>query len=80
MAVADETQQMLEYSSQPAAKSQELYAPRQLREVNHKLTQLVQKDVFAHGHEPHTGIDPVFSDFAPWTDEARQRSCWDNSR
>ncbi len=41
MAVADETAQMLEYSSQLEAKSQELSrTARQLRDANEKLTQL----------------------------------------
>jgi Na+/proline symporter/nitrogen-specific signal transduction histidine kinase len=63
MAVADETQQMLEYSSQLEAKSEELSrTARQLREANEKLTQLsIQKDAFLSqiSHELRTPMTSV---------------------
>ncbi len=48
MAVADETAQIMEYSSQLETKSQELsHTARQLRNANDKLTQMsAQKDTF----------------------------------
>ena len=47
MAVADETAQIMEYSSQLEAKSEELTrTARQLKEANEKLTELsIQKSV-----------------------------------
>ncbi len=68
MAVADETAQMMEYSSQLEAKSSELAkTARQLREVNEKLTDLsVQKDAFLSqvSHELRTPMTSIraFSD------------------
>ncbi len=68
MAVADETAQMMEYSSQLEAKSSELSkTARQLREVNEKLTNLsVQKDAFLSqvSHELRTPMTSIraFSD------------------
>jgi Na+/proline symporter/nitrogen-specific signal transduction histidine kinase len=63
MAVADETQQMLEYSSQLEAKSEELTrTARQLREANEKLTQLsIQKDAFLSqiSHELRTPMTSI---------------------
>jgi hypothetical protein len=65
MAVADETQQMLEYSSQLEAKSEELSrTARQLREANDKLTQLsIQKDAFLSqiSHELRTPMTSIRS-------------------
>ncbi|RME17006.1 MAG: sodium:solute symporter [Alphaproteobacteria bacterium] len=63
MAVADETQQMLEYSSQLEAKSEELArTARQLGEANAKLTQLsIQKDAFLSqiSHELRTPMTSI---------------------
>ncbi len=63
MAVADETAQMLEYSSQLEAKSSELTrTARQLREANEKLTELsVQKDAFLSqiSHELRTPMTSI---------------------
>jgi signal transduction histidine kinase len=63
MAVADETAQIMEYSSQLEAKSQELArTARQLRQANEKLTQLsVQKDGFLSqiSHELRTPMTSI---------------------
>ncbi len=63
MAVADETAQMLEYSSQLEAKSRELArTARQLRDANAKLTELsVQKDAFLSqiSHELRTPMTSI---------------------
>ena len=63
MAVADETAQMMEYSSKLEEKSAELErAARQLREVNEKLTDLsVQKDAFLSqiSHELRTPMTSI---------------------
>ncbi len=63
MAVADETQQMVEYSARLEAQSQELTrTARQLREANRKLTQLsVQKDAFLSqiSHELRTPMTSI---------------------
>ncbi len=63
MAVADETAQMLEYSSQLEAKSTELArTARQLREANAKLMELsVQKDAFLSqiSHELRTPMTSI---------------------
>ncbi len=63
MAVADETAQIMEYSSQLEAKSQELTrTARQLRDVNQKLTQLsLQKDDFLSqvSHELRTPMTSI---------------------
>ncbi|MDQ7071152.1 MAG: histidine kinase dimerization/phospho-acceptor domain-containing protein [Rhodobacterales bacterium] len=63
MAVADETAQMMEYSSQLEAKSTELTrTARQLRAVNEKLTQIsVQKDAFLSqvSHELRTPMTSI---------------------
>lgn len=63
MAVADETAQMMEYSSQLEAKSGELArTARQLRQANDKLTQLsVQKDAFLSqiSHELRTPMTSI---------------------
>ena len=63
MKVADETQQMMEYSSQLEAKSAEQErTARQLREVNEKLTALsVQKDAFLSqiSHELRTPMTSI---------------------
>jgi signal transduction histidine kinase len=63
MKVADEAAQIMEYSSQLAAKSQELErTARQLREVNEKLTQLsIQKDAFLSqiSHELRTPMTSI---------------------
>ena len=63
MAVADETAQMMEYSSQLEDKTAELgRAARQLREVNDKLTDLsVQKDAFLSqiSHELRTPMTSI---------------------
>ncbi len=65
LAVADETAQMMEYSSQLEAKSAELTrTARQLRAVNEKLTQLsVQKDAFLSqiSHELRTPMTSIRS-------------------
>lgn len=65
LAVADESAQMLEYSSQLEAKSAELTrTARQLREANDKLTQLsVQKDAFLGqiSHELRTPMTSIRS-------------------
>ncbi|MEE9426897.1 MAG: ATP-binding protein [Paracoccaceae bacterium] len=63
MAVADETAQMLEYSSQLESKSQELArTARQLRDANQKLKELsVQKDAFLSqiSHELRTPMTSI---------------------
>ena len=63
LAVADETAQMMEYSSQLEAKSSELTrTARQLRVANEKLTQLsVQKDAFLSqiSHELRTPMTSI---------------------
>ena len=63
MAVADETAQMMEYSSQLEAKSDELtITARQLREANEKLTALsIQKDSFLSqiSHELRTPMTSI---------------------
>ena len=63
MAVADETAQMMEYSSRLEAQSEELSrTARQLREVNQKLTRLsVQKDAFLSqiSHELRTPMTSI---------------------
>jgi len=63
MAVADETAQIMEYSSQLEAKSEELSrTARQLREANEKLTALsVQKDAFLSqiSHELRTPMTSI---------------------
>jgi Na+/proline symporter/signal transduction histidine kinase len=75
MAVADETAQMMEYSSQLEAKSTELSrTARQLREANDKLTQLsVQKDAFLSqiSHELRTPMTSIraFSEILRDTEE-----------
>jgi len=65
MAVADESAQILEYSSQLEAKSGELTrTARQLREANEKLTALsVQKDAFLSqiSHELRTPMTSIRS-------------------
>lgn len=65
MAVADETAQMMEYSSQLEAKSRELEATAsQLRDANEKLTELsVQKDAFLSqiSHELRTPMTSIRS-------------------
>ncbi|GAA3878115.1 sensor histidine kinase [Celeribacter arenosi] len=63
MAVADETAQIMEYSSQLETKSEELArAARQLREANEKLTALsIQKDAFLSqiSHELRTPMTSI---------------------
>ncbi|WP_435229150.1 ATP-binding protein [Pseudopelagicola sp. nBUS_20] len=63
MAVADETAQMMEYSSQLEAKSKELTrTARQLRQANEKLTQISeQKDAFLSqvSHELRTPMTSI---------------------
>jgi Na+/proline symporter/signal transduction histidine kinase len=63
LAVADESAQLLEYSSQLEAKSAELSrTARKLREANEKLTQLsVQKDAFLSqvSHELRTPMTSI---------------------
>jgi len=63
MKVADETAQMMEYSSQLEAKSEELArTARQLRDANAKLTELsVQKDAFLSqiSHELRTPMTSI---------------------
>ncbi|MCB1338366.1 MAG: sodium:solute symporter [Maritimibacter sp.] len=63
MAVADEAQQILEYSSQLEAKSEELTrTARKLQEANEKLTQLsIQKDAFLSqiSHELRTPMTSI---------------------
>jgi signal transduction histidine kinase len=63
IAVADETAQMMEYSSRLEAQSQELSrTAARLREANHKLTQLsVQKDSFLSkvSHELRTPMTSI---------------------
>ncbi len=62
MAVADETAQMMEYSSKLETKSEEqARTARQLRQVNEKLTQIsVQKDAFL-GQVSHELRTPMTS-------------------
>ncbi len=75
MAVADETAQIMEYSSQLEAKSQELArTARQLRQANEKLTQIsVQKDGFLSqiSHELRTPMTSIraFSEILRDTDD-----------
>ncbi|MEL7389746.1 MAG: ATP-binding protein, partial [Pseudomonadota bacterium] len=63
MAVADETAQIMEYSSQLEAKTEEqARTARQLQQVNEKLTQLsVQKDAFLSqiSHELRTPMTSI---------------------
>ncbi|MBY4892545.1 sodium:solute symporter [Rhodobacteraceae bacterium N5(2021)] len=63
LAVADETAQIMEYSSQLEAKSEELaQTARRLREANAKLTELsVQKDAFLSqiSHELRTPMTSI---------------------
>ncbi|MGB8621882.1 MAG: ATP-binding protein [Paracoccaceae bacterium] len=63
MAVADETAQIMEYSNQLEAKSEELSrTARQLREANEKLTELsIQKDAFLSqiSHELRTPMTSI---------------------
>jgi len=63
MAVADETAQMMEYSSQLEAKSGELQrTARKLRDANEKLTELsIQKDAFLSqiSHELRTPMTSI---------------------
>ncbi|MFC7704032.1 ATP-binding protein [Plastorhodobacter daqingensis] len=83
MAVANERAEIMEYSSQLEAKSEELSrTARQLREVNEKLTELsVQKDAFLSqiSHElrtPMTSIrafSEILRDGAALDEEARVR-------
>jgi signal transduction histidine kinase len=65
MAVADETAQMMEYSSRLEVQSEELSrTARQLREANEKLTRLsVQKDAFLSqiSHELRTPMTSIRS-------------------
>ncbi|KIC42012.1 sodium:solute symporter [Ruegeria sp. ANG-R] len=74
LAVADESAQMLEYSSQLEAKSAELSrTARQLREANAKLTQVsMQKDAFLSqvSHELRTPMTSIraFSEIMRDTD------------
>ncbi len=74
MAVADETAQIMEYSSKLEAKSAELTrTARQLREANEKLTQLsLQKDAFLSqvSHELRTPMTSIraFSEILRDTD------------
>ncbi|CUH67015.1 Sensor protein kinase WalK [Thalassovita gelatinovora] len=75
LAVADETAQMMEYSSQLEAKSAELSrTARQLRAANEKLTKLsVQKDAFLSqiSHELRTPMTSIrsFSEILRDTEE-----------
>ena len=75
MAVADEAAQIMEYSSQLEAKSQELArTARQLRQANEKLTQIsVQKDGFLSqiSHELRTPMTSIraFSEILRDTDD-----------
>ncbi|AHM05633.1 Sensor histidine kinase [Roseibacterium elongatum DSM 19469] len=83
LAVADETAQIMEYSSQLEAKSAELaQTAERLREVNQKLTELsVQKDAFLSqiSHELRTPMTSIrsFSEILmqadPVDDAARAR-------
>ena len=83
MAVADETAQMMEYSSQLEAKSAELgRTARQLRDANEKLTALsIQKDAFLSqiSHELRTPMTSIraFSEILmsedPMSDEDQAR-------
>ncbi|ABD55610.1 ATP-binding protein [Jannaschia sp. CCS1] len=83
LAVADETAQIMEYSSQLEAKSEELaQTARRLREANAKLTELsVQKDAFLSqiSHELRTPMTSIraFSEILmqsdPVDDAARLR-------
>ncbi len=74
LAVADETAQIMEYSSQLEAKSEELaQTARRLREANAKLTELsVQKDAFLSqiSHELRTPMTSIrsFSEILMQTD------------
>src|SRR6056297_1230736 len=75
MAVADETAQIMEYSSRLEAKTEEQErTARQLREANQKLTQLsVQKDAFLSqiSHELRTPMTSIraFSEIMRDTDD-----------
>ena len=75
LAVADESAQLLEYSSQLEAKSDELSrTARQLREANEKLTQIsLQKDAFLSqvSHELRTPMTSIraFSEILRDTEE-----------
>jgi Na+/proline symporter/nitrogen-specific signal transduction histidine kinase len=75
MAVADETAQIMEYSSRLEAKTQEqARTARQLREANDKLTQIsVQKDAFLSqiSHELRTPMTSIraFSEIMRDTDD-----------
>lgn len=75
MAVADETAQIMEHSSQLEAKSQELTrTARQLRQANEKLTQISeQKDAFLSqvSHELRTPMTSIraFSEILRDTDK-----------
>ncbi len=75
LAVADESAQLMEYSSQLEAKSTELSrTARQLREANEKLTQIsLQKDAFLSqvSHELRTPMTSIraFSEILRDTDE-----------
>ncbi|MBT8409819.1 MAG: sodium:solute symporter [Alphaproteobacteria bacterium] len=83
MRVADESAQMMEYSSQLEAKSDELSrTARQLRDANEKLTQLsIQKDAFLSqiSHElrtPMTSIrafSEILMDGARMAEDDRQK-------
>ncbi|WP_373051119.1 ATP-binding protein, partial [Thalassovita aquimarina] len=78
LAVADETAQMMEYSSQLEAKSAELTrTARQLRAANEKLTQIsLQKDAFLSqiSHELRTPMTSIrsFSEILRDADELDQ--------
>jgi signal transduction histidine kinase len=73
MAVADEAQQIMEYSSRLEAKSVELErTARALREANDKLTQLgLQKDAFLSriSHELRTPMTSIRSFSSLWGEE-----------
>jgi len=79
MAVADETAQIMEYSSRLEAKTEEqARTARQLREANEKLTQIsVQKDAFLSqvSHELRTPMTSIraFSEILRDSDELSER-------
>ena len=83
LAVADETAQMLEYSSQLESQSTELArTARQLRETNEKLTQISQqKDAFLSqvSHELRTPMTSIRA-FSEILRDADGRSDTDNIR
>ena len=83
LAVADETAQMLEYSSQLESQSRELASTaRQLRETNEKLTQISQqKDAFLSqvSHELRTPMTSIRA-FSEILRDADGRSETDNIR